>query len=224
MNFLVVEGIDGSGKSTQISLLKKHLTEKNIAWQYIHFPRTDTGIYGELVARFLRGDLGDLNKVDPYLVALLYAGDRKDAAIQIRDWLSQGYFVLLDRYVYSNIAFQCAKLNSRDDQIRLREWILNLEYVYHNIPRPDMNILLSVPFSFTANKLSNVREGNERDYLQGKRDIHEEDLGFQKKVREMYLWQAAECNDLKIINCIDVNGNMEPVEKIFSELLKATGL
>lgn len=224
MNFLVVEGIDGSGKSTQISLLKKHLTEKKIAWQYIHFPRTDTGIYGELVARFLRGDLGDLNKVDPYLVALLYAGDRKDAAIQIRDWLSQGYFVLLDRYVYSNIAFQCAKLNGRDDQIRLREWILNLEYVYHNIPRPDMNILLSVPFSFTANKLSNVREGDERDYLQGKRDIHEEDLGFQKKVREMYLWQAAECNDLKIINCIDVNGNMEPVETIFSELLKATGL
>ncbi len=69
-----------------------------------------------------------------------------------------------------------------------------------------MNILLDVPFSFTKNKLSGVREGSEREYLRGMRDIHEEDLDFQKRVREMYLWQAQTCSDLKIINCVDDTG------------------
>ncbi len=128
MKFLVVEGVDGSGKSTQIKLIMNHLEEQNIPYRYVHFPRTDSAIYGELIARFLRGDFGNLNTVDPYLVALLYAGDRMDAAQMIREWLNEGYLVLLDRYVYSNIAFQCAKIPEREQQEKLRNWILELEY------------------------------------------------------------------------------------------------
>ena len=133
---MVVEGVDGSGKSTQIKLMKNYLEDHGVPYRYVHFPRTDSGIYGELIARFLRGDFGSLNSVDPYLVALIYAGDRKDAAIQIREWLDQGYLVLLDRYVYSNIAFQCAKIHERKKQEALKDWILNLEYGYNQIPTP----------------------------------------------------------------------------------------
>jgi dTMP kinase len=219
MKFLVVEGVDGSGKSTQIGLIKKHLEENDIAFRYVHFPRTETGIYGDLIARFLRGDLGDLNSVDPYLVALIYAGDRKDAAMQISNWLNQGYLVLLDRYVYSNIAFQCAKIADKSKQEHLRNWIMKLEYEYHNIPKPDLNILLNVPFSFTQKKLTDTSEGNERNYLQGKRDIHEDDLEFQKRVREMYLWQAETCDDLRIIDCVDEKGDMHTPETIFEKIL-----
>jgi len=201
-----------------------HLGEKNIPFRYVHFPRTDSAIYGELIARFLRGDFGNLNTVDPYLVALLYAGDRMDAAQMVREWLNEGYLVLLDRYVYSNIAFQCAKVPEREQQEKLRNWILELEYGYNKIPRPDLNILLDVPFSFTRNKLSGVRKGSEREYLRGMRDIHEEDLDFQQRVREMYLWQAQTCSDLKIINCVDDQGGMHTPETIFSGILKETGL
>jgi dTMP kinase len=224
MKFLVVEGVDGSGKSTQIKLIMKHLEEKGILYQYIHFPRTDAPVYGELIARFLRGDFGNLQSVDPYLVALMYAGDRMDAATTIREWLHQGFLVLLDRYVYSNIAFQCAKLLRPEERERLRDWILEMEYGYNKIPKPDLNILLDVPFSFTRNKLSGIRSGSERDYLMGQRDIHEEDLDFQKRVRDIYLWQAQTCSDLKIINCTDEKGDMHPPEVIFSRILHETDL
>jgi dTMP kinase len=224
MKFLVIEGIDGSGKSTQIKRILKHLTERKIPYRYIHFPRTDSPVYGELIARFLRGDFGSLNTVDPYLVALLYAGDRKDASPMIRQWLQEGYLVLLDRYVYSNIAFQCAKLQQKDQQVKLRDWILDLEFNYNQIPKPDLNILLDVPFSFTQSQLTGARKGTERDYLLGNRDIHEDDLDFQQRVREIYLWQSGTCNDLKVIPCISEKGDMHLPEVIFSRILQVTNL
>jgi dTMP kinase len=224
MKFLVIEGLDGSGKSTQIKLIMKYLDECRRPFRYIHFPRTDSPFFGELIARFLRGDFGSLQSVDPYLVALLYAGDRKDAMDEINSWLADGYTVILDRYVYSNIAFQCAKLQDPCKQQQLRDWILELEYTYYHIPKPEVNILLDVPFSFTRKKLTGERSGNERDYLKGLRDIHEDDLDFQQRVRDIYLWQARTCSDLKIISCVDEQGGMLPPENIFSKIISETGL
>lgn len=109
-------------------------------------------VYGELIARFLRGELGAVDKVDPYLVALLFAGDRADAAAQLRCWLDAGHAVVLDRYVYSNVGFQCAKLPAGDRQEELRRWILDLEFGYYGIPRPDVSLFLDVPFAFTEKK------------------------------------------------------------------------
>ena len=84
MKLFVIEGVDGSGKSTQLKLLSEFLTRKGYSCEFLHFPRTDAPYFGELIARFLRGEFGSLNEVDPYLVALLYAGDRKDASAMIR--------------------------------------------------------------------------------------------------------------------------------------------
>jgi len=220
MKFIVVEGIDGSGKSTQIKYIMEHLEKQGVPYRYVHFPRTDSRIYGELIARFLRGDFGDLNTVDPYLVALIYAGDRNDAAPMIREWLNKGYLVLLDRYVYSNIAFQCAKITDPEKREALSKWILDLEFSYHAIPKPDVNILLDVPFSFTKMKLTVAREGQEREYLQGLRDIHEEDLDFQQRVRDMYIGLSKSCQDLKVISCVDDEGGMLAPEIIFAQILK----
>ncbi len=186
MKLFVIEGADGAGKSTQIRMLSDFFEEKGYKCQYLHFPRTSSPYFGELIARFLRGEFGSLNEVNPYLVAMLYAGDRKDASGIINSWLNEGKIVLLDRYTYSNIAYQCAKLydiNARDE---LMKWILALEFDHFAIPKPDLNIFLDVPFSFTEKKLSDTRTGDDRSYLNGNRDIHEEDLSFQKKVRDIY--------------------------------------
>ena len=101
--FIVLEGLDGAGKSTQIRMLRRFFADRGVESEYVHFPRFDSPVYGELIARFLRGEFGGVGEVDPYLVALLFAGDRADAAPRIREWLAQGKAVILDRYVLSLI-------------------------------------------------------------------------------------------------------------------------
>ena len=171
--FIVLEGLDGAGKSTQIELLRRMCAERGIESEFVHFPRFDAPVYGELIARFLRGDMGEVSQVDPYLVALLFAGDRADAAPTIRGWLAQGKVVIADRYVYSNIGYQCAKLPTAESRSRLRDWIVEAEYGYFGIPRPDVSLFLDVPFAFTESRLSAQREGDDRAYLRGGQDIHE---------------------------------------------------
>lgn len=220
MKLFVVEGLDGAGKSTQISLLNKYFSDKGFNCEYLHFPRTDAPWFGELIARFLRGEFGSLNEVSPWLVAMLYAGDRKDASDTISGWLKKGSIVLLDRYTWSNIAYQCAKVSGRDEQDRLMNWILDLEFRHFGIPVPDLNIFLDVPFTFTEKKLSSSRTGKDREYLNGTRDIHEESLSFQKKVRDMYLRIASSENRLSVVKCSDDNENMLPPEIIFERIIK----
>ncbi|HDS07663.1 MAG TPA: dTMP kinase [Bacteroides sp.] len=218
MRFVVIEGLDGSGKSTQLKLLHKHLEEQSIPFRYVHFPRLEEGVYGKLVARFLRGEMGAIDRVDPYLVALIYAGDRADAAGMIRGWISEGYLVIADRYVYSNIAFQCAKVADREERDRLRDWILDFEFRYHALPRPDVNLFLSVPQSFTREQLFGRRKGEDRAYLKGERDIHENDLDFQEKVRQNYLSLRDHVDDLVLIRCEDEAGSMRDPSAI-SEII-----
>lgn len=219
MKLFVIEGLDGAGKSTQIKLLRDYLLNQMHSCEYIHFPRTESPWFGELIARFLRGEFGSLDKVDPYLVAMLYAGDRKDASDIITSWLRQGKIVILDRYTYSNIAYQCAKIDDIIKQEELRNWILNLEFNHFAIPKPDLNIFLDVPFRFTERKLSEVRNGDDRSYLNGKNDIHEGSLTFQQKVREVYLSVASTDERLAVINCSDAKGEMLPPDEIFNQVL-----
>jgi len=219
MKFIVIEGLDGSGKSTQLNLLKSYLEENKINYKYLHFPRTDSRIYGDLIARFLRGELGDINTVNPYLIALIYAGDRNDAKEIINQWIKGDLLVIVDRYVYSNIAFQCAKLKNQDEIDKLTDWILDLEYNYFKIPKPDLNVFLNVPFDFTKKNLEKQRNGDDRDYLNGKEDIHEKDIDFQNRVRNIYLQQAEKDKNLKIIHCADENGNMPESGIIFNKII-----
>lgn len=219
MSFIVIEGLDGSGKSTQLKLLKKHLDTKNISYKYLHFPRTDEGIFGDLVAKFLRGDLGKIDEVNPYLVGLIYAGDRDNAKAEINKWIDDDKLVIIDRYVYSNMAFQGAKLTNNNEKEKLRNWLTELEYGYYNIPKPNVSFFLDVPFSFTTNSLTNQRDGDDRDYLQGKQDIHEADLSFQESVRQEYLSLIKSDPDFKLIECFNSTGEMLTPDRIFEKLI-----
>ncbi|MDY3978451.1 MAG: dTMP kinase [Tidjanibacter sp.] len=216
--FIVLEGLDGAGKSTQIEMLQQMLTESGHRCERLHFPRFDAPVYGDMIGRFLRGELGGVDEVNPYLVGLLYAGDRADAAHIIRAWLNEGRTVIVDRYVYSNIGYQCAKVADAAKRNELKKWILDTEYNKFSIPRPDISLFLDVPFRFTEAKLSAARTGSDRDYLSGGSDIHEQSLSLQRRVREVYLESAATDGEIRVVDCADACGNMASPEEIFSRV------
>lgn len=214
----VLEGLDGAGKSTQVKKLRNYLESRLGALEYIHFPRYDAPVYGDLISRFLRGDFGSNEAVHPQLVALLFAEDRHGAAPGIKKTLEGGGNVLLDRYVYSNIAYQCAKLNDEAEAEKLREWIFNTEYGDFALPVPDLNIFLDVPIGFVESKLKAQRNGQDRDYLEGGQDIHEADIEFQKRVRTIYRKQCELDPKFIRIDCSDEYGEMLPPGAIFAKI------
>ena len=215
---VVLEGLDGAGKSTQVKKLRSYLEGLFGSLEYIHFPRYDAPVYGDLISRFLRGDFGDNETVHPQLVALLFAEDRHGAAPGMKATLGGGGHVLLDRYVYSNIAYQCAKVADPQEAEKLREWIFNTEYGNFELPKPDLNIFLDVPIGFVESKLRSNRGGADRDYLEGAQDIHEADIEFQKRVRDIYRKQCGLDPKFIRIDCSDDWGQMLPPGEIFAKV------
>ena len=215
---VVLEGLDGAGKSTQTKKLRTYLEGLFGSLEYIHFPRYDAPVYGDLISRFLRGDFGSNEQVHPQLVALLFAEDRHGAAPGMKKVLDAGGHILLDRYVYSNIAYQCAKLSDDTQAEQLREWIFNTEYGDFSLPKPDLNIFLDVPIGFVESKLKSQRGGADRDYLEGGQDIHEADIEFQKRVRAIYRRQCELDPKFIRIDCSDDYGQMLPPGEIFAKV------
>ncbi|MBQ8811780.1 MAG: thymidylate kinase [Bacteroidales bacterium] len=215
---VVLEGLDGAGKSTQVKKLRNYLESLFGDIEYIHFPRYDAPVYGGLISRFLRGDFGSNETVHPQLVALLFAEDRHGAAPEMESALKQGRCILLDRYVYSNIAYQCAKIAEPEEAGRLRNWIFDTEYGNFRLPKPDLNIFLDVPIGFVESKLKSQRDGDDRDYLEGGQDIHEADIEFQKRVRDIYREQCELDDKFIRIDCSDEYGMMLPPGAIFAKV------
>lgn len=215
---IVVEGLDGAGKSTQVRKVREYLAARCAALEYVHFPRYEAPVYGDLISRFLRGEFGDNTTVHPQLVALLFAEDRHGAGPELKAALREGKTVLLDRYVYSNIAYQCAKLSDAQAREDLREWILNTEYGEFDLPRPDLNLFLDVPIGFVEQSLSRQRQGGDRAYLDGGQDIHEADIAFQREVRSLYLDSCRRDPHFRRIDCADAEGRMLPPDDIFQRI------
>ena len=215
---VVLEGLDGAGKSTQVKKLRTYLESLYGSLEYVHFPRYDAPVYGDLISRFLRGDFGSNESVHPQLVALLFAEDRHGAAPAMKETLEKGGVILLDRYVYSNIAYQCAKISDENEAEALRDWIFNTEYGNFALPVPDLNIFLDVPIEFVEEKLRNSRGGQDREYLEGAQDIHEADIEFQKRVRDIYRRQCTLDPKFIRIDCSDEYGMMLPPGDIFAKV------
>lgn len=197
--FIVFEGTDGSGKGTQIAPLVKYLTETCQPHQVIDFPRYEDNEYGRLVGRYLKGSFGGLMEVHPCLAALPYAGDRLLAGPLINSWRADGNLVIANRYNSSNTAFMAAKL-PLEERAEYIEWLENLEYNVNGIPREDLVILLDVTPDISV---GNVDKKDVRGYLGAKgRDIHEDNLDYQREVASVYLELAKSREHWRVIECV----------------------
>lgn len=220
--FLVLEGGDGSGKSSQLTLLADFLKKNGKKVHTLHFPRLREKPYGELIAGYLRGDFGALDRVDPQLAALLYALDRKEAAKEMRDILAAGHTLLADRYILSNLAYQCARTRDLEKKRKLTLWIEAFEYGHDPIPRPDLTLYLDAPLAFAMEKLAGERAGADRAYLEGKTDLHEADRDLQARVREEFLEMARKrVGEIGVVNCRDEHGGMADRSVIHNRVVDA---
>ena len=196
---LIMEGLDGSGKSTQVKLISEFLSQNSLKYQYFHFPMYRHNNASEVIASFLRGDLGDINDVDPYFIGNIYGMDRFLFKPELEKAIEENDVVLLDRYVFSNLAYQGAK-GKEEEQEKIKTWIYDFEFKFLGLPYPDLSIFFDVPMDIVKERLENKREGSDRDYLNGKKDIHEADLEFQSRVRDNYLSLVGSSN-YKIVPC-----------------------
>ena len=222
--FFVIEGIDGSGKKTQMDLLTARLAQENISFQTISFPR-----YGHPAAYFEETYLqpnslyGTPEQVGPYHASYFFTLDRYDASFEVKRWLADGTHVIADRYVISNAAHQVGKIRDIKERERYVEWLYDLEYRQFEIPKPDLNIILSLPVAIASRRIAGKQA---RMYLkseQGAKDAHEMDEAHLRNSQEAYLWIAKKYPDeFRIVDCADGDRelNEQEIHERIWEILK----
>ena len=213
---IVLEGIDGSGKRTQLDLLARELDARGHAIYRVSFPRYES-FFGRLVARYLNGEFGALSTVDPHLSAVLYAGDRFEAKPEVESALGAGKVVLADRYVGSNLAHQTARV-SPERRAEFSAWLKRLEYGLYGLPEEDLVVYLRVPVE-EAHRLVGLKAP--RNYTDLKRDIQEADTKHLEQTALIYDQLATGPNWVRI-ECINAaTGNLNSPEEIHRAVVEA---
>ncbi|HXF44271.1 MAG TPA: thymidylate kinase [Candidatus Paceibacterota bacterium] len=180
---IVIDGIDGSGKATQTALLEKRLRKEGVKVKKIDFPRYYDNFFGKLLGKCLAGEFGDFTKVDSRIASVLYAADRFESSGSMRKWLSEGYVVLADRYVSANQIHQGGKIHSPAERKKFLDWLDVMEHGVFGIPRPDLVIYLDVPYEVSREWLKNKVAGWKRRYLNGRKDVAEDNLVYLRDSR-----------------------------------------
>ena len=210
---IVIEGTDGSGKSTQFGLLTQRVTAEGREFQRLVFPQ-----YAEessaLIRMYLGGQFGtNPSDVNAYAASAFYAVDRYASYKKVwGQWYEEGGLVLSDRYTTSNAVHQASK-EPEETRGKFLRWLYEFEYEKLGLPQPDLTIYLDVPTDFTE-KMMRSREAATNT----KADIHEQDLGYLATCRRMGK-AAAEYYGWTVIDCVR-DGKMRSIEDIHEEIYR----
>lgn len=211
--FVDLEGLDGSGKTTQTELICKRLKEDGIGFRQIKLPDYDSDS-SILVRKYLAGDFGkNAGDVNSYAASVLYAADR--FASYTEKWGADyraGKLIFADRYTPANALYQMTKLDKSEWDSFL-EWLFDFEYEKIGIPAPDKVIFLDMPVEVSQRLMTSRYGGDET-----KKDVHEADVEFLNACREAALY-AAEKYGWSVVNCAE-NGEPLPIEVINDEVYK----
>ena len=235
---VAIEGIDGSGKGTQAQMLLERARGMGYTAALLSFPQYEVTQSSKWIAEYLKGDFGELDEVPPLFAGMMFALDRFESKNQITQLLKEHDFVIMDRYVASNLAYQGARVAYDDRPIfderrKLVDRLLKLEYEMYGLPRPDLTLFLDMPVAFSERLIS---ERGTRTYTKddtilkdvaeqldkppGRYDIHEENTEYLHAVHEMY-YQLVQTNDMyphEVINCQNEDGRLRSREDIAREV------
>ena len=208
---IVIEGTDGSGKSTQFRLMSERLQNDGVAFKHIVFPRYDQDS-SALIRMYLGGQFGTKpSDVNSYTASAFFAVDRfASYKMDWGQWYEEGGVVLSDRYTTSNAVHQASK-EPEEKREQFLHWLYDFEYDKLCLPRPDLTIYLDVPTDFTE-KMMRKREQDTNTQA----DIHEKDTQYLATCRQTGR-AAAEYYGWTVIRCVK-DGEMRSIEDIHEEI------
>lgn len=208
---IVIEGTDGSGKSTQFRLMTEHLDRDRVSFKRLVFPRYDQES-SALIRMYLGGEFGSKpSDVNAYAASAFYAVDRFASYKQDWGrWYEEGGLILSDRYTTSNAVHQASK-ETGENRARFLDWLYEFEYEKLGLPRPDLTIYLDVPTDFTEKMLRGREQATNTQA-----DIHEKDMAYLATCRETGRAAAAHYG-WTVIQCVK-DGAMRSMEDIHAEI------
>ena len=214
----VIDGTDGSGKQTQLEMLKKRFNEEKIDYKAVSFPNYDSPS-SSLVKMYLAGDFGKNAKdVSAYIASTFYAADRYATyKKELESYYNNGGIILADRYTTSNMVHQAGKIPDKEERKKFLNWLYELEFSIYKIPIPDKVFFLDMPTEKSVELMKN-RENKITHEM--KKDIHEKDINHlkeayiaAKEVAKDYNWYTVNCvKEDKIRTIEDIH------EEIFNEI------
>ena len=211
---IVIDGTDGSGKSTQFRLMTEHLQKDQIDFKRLVFPRYDQES-SALIRMYLGGQFGNKpSDVNAYAASAFYAVDRYASYKQDwGQWYEDGGLVISDRYTTSNAVHQASK-ETGEAKARFLDWLYEFEYEKLGLPRPDLTIYLDVPTDFTEKMLRSREQATNTQA-----DIHEKDMSYLATCRQTGRDAAAHYG-WTVIQCVK-DGAMRSMEDIHNEIYAA---
>jgi len=214
--FIVIEGIDGTGKATQLELLKKFLRKRKTKIKIDSYPHYETSVWGKMAGQLQMGQFGDPSKISPYLSVLPYMIDEYFGGQQIEKWLEKGYLVLADRYFTSGV-HQVGKLEG-GEQKRYRRWLWQTGWRELGICRPDLVIVLHLPLKISMELAKGKKQ---RQYTNGRgRDLVERDVDYQRKSAQEYLRMCRIQKDWVLIRCFSRQEKLMTKEEVHRQVVK----
>lgn len=209
---IIMEGLDGCGKSTQTALLEDYFKKEKLAYKKIKLPDYDSPS-STLVNMYLAGEFGtNANDVNAYAASAFYAVDRfASFKLKWKKDYDNGSIILADRYATSNSIYQMEKIPKSEWDYYLN-WAEDFEYNKIGIPKPDLVIYLDMPVEISQKLMTSRYNGDET-----KKDVHEVNVDFLKSCRESALY-AAKKQNWKVIDC-SKDGKPLPIEIIHSKIL-----
>lgn len=217
---IVIDGVDGTGKATQTSLLVKRLKKEGIKVKTIDFPQYSNNFFGAFIGECLAGAYGlDYLRVDPHIISVLYAADRWESSQKIKKWLSQGFCVIADRYVSGNQIHQGGKISDPKKKKEFMVWLDTMEHKIFNVPRPDAVFYMELPVKTVLTLLKNKEVLKKKKYLKGRTDLSETDRHYLENSRRSGIKIVSQINNWFHIDCSKDDWIMSR-EEIHEEIFK----